>query len=151
MLSASIGSCLFYSWFSFFSYRLQHVFRKIVVIKEVLKKGVFRYLLILRLVPLFPFWLVNVAATLFRVGIRVFFLATFLGVIPGSYAYTQIGVGLSHLMVAEKMDFFAVFNTPILLGIGVLLLLIIVSFFIRPQQRDEESKEEDIDLYEDDD
>jgi uncharacterized membrane protein YdjX (TVP38/TMEM64 family) len=49
----------------------------------------------LRLVPLFPFWAVNLAAAAFRTPLRSFALATLIGIIPGTLAFTSIGDGLS--------------------------------------------------------
>ena len=54
----------------------------------------FNYLLALRLVPLFPFWLVNLAPALAGVGPRTFMLATCLGIIPGTFVYASLGNGL---------------------------------------------------------
>lgn len=131
VFAASLGSFLFYLWFSAYSMRIQKYLKKIVIVKEVLKKGAFRYLLLLRLIPVFPFWLINIAAALFRVGSLVFFLATFVGVIPGSFAFTQIGVGIQELIGHEKVGFLDVFNRPILTGILVLAVLIIASLFFK--------------------
>ena len=52
------------------------------------------YLLVLRLVPLFPFWLVNLVPAFLGVGVQTFTVATFLGIIPGSLVFASIGNGL---------------------------------------------------------
>ena len=57
----------------------------------------FSYMLFLRLVPLFPFWLVNVAPALTSLGTRTFVLATALGIVPGSFVYCYLGARLSTL------------------------------------------------------
>lgn len=49
------------------------------------------YLLFLRLVPLFPFTLVNILPALFNVSTRVYVLTTFFGIIPGTLAHTFLG------------------------------------------------------------
>ena len=54
----------------------------------------FSYLLFLRLVPVFPFWLVNVAPAFFRVPLRTFALTTFVGIVPGTAVFAGIGSGL---------------------------------------------------------
>lgn len=61
----------------------------------------FSYLLFLRLVPLFPFFLVNVATALCRVRTRTFLLATLLGIVPGTFAYATLGSGLNSIIAAE--------------------------------------------------
>ena len=62
----------------------------------------FGYLLFLRLVPLFPFWLVNLAPALFGVSARTYVIATFFGIMPGSVAYTFIGAGLDSVIAAQR-------------------------------------------------
>ena len=52
------------------------------------------YLLVLRLVPLFPFWLVNLVPALLGVRLRIYVLGTFVGIIPGTFVYCLAGQGL---------------------------------------------------------
>jgi uncharacterized membrane protein YdjX (TVP38/TMEM64 family) len=58
------------------------------------RENALSYLLVLRLVPLFPFWLVNLAAAVLGVPPATYVLGTFVGIIPGSYVYASIGAGL---------------------------------------------------------
>jgi len=51
----------------------------------------FSYLLVLRLVPLFPFWLVNVVPALLGMRTVPYALATLIGIVPGTFVYTSIG------------------------------------------------------------
>ncbi|MGD9947010.1 MAG: TVP38/TMEM64 family protein [Desulfobulbus sp.] len=62
--------------------------------QELGERG-FNYLLFLRLVPLFPFFLINLAAGLTRLPLRTFVLATMLGIIPGGFVYVNAGAGLA--------------------------------------------------------
>lgn len=59
------------------------------------------YLLFLRLVPVFPFWLVNLAPALLGVRPGVFALTTFVGILPGTLAFTQVGAGLDSVVAAQ--------------------------------------------------
>lgn len=59
------------------------------------------YMLVLRLVPLFPFWLVNLAPALLEVRLRVFTLATAIGIVPGTVAFAVAGSGLDSVIAAE--------------------------------------------------
>lgn len=54
----------------------------------------FSYLLFLRLVPAFPFFLVNLAPALTAIPVRTYVLATALGIIPGSFVYVNLGQAL---------------------------------------------------------
>lgn len=65
-------------------------------------ENAFSYLLFLRLVPLFPFWLVNIAPALFDVKLRTYVTATAVGIIPGTLAYTLVGDGLGGLIAAQE-------------------------------------------------
>lgn len=49
------------------------------------------YMFVLRLVPVFPFWAINIAAGLVGVSFRNFLIGTFFGIIPGSFVYISIG------------------------------------------------------------
>ena len=61
----------------------------------------FNYLLFLRLVPAFPFFAINAVAGLVRVDLRTYALATFIGIIPGSYAFAWLGRGLGSIIEAQ--------------------------------------------------
>ncbi len=54
----------------------------------------FSYLLSLRLLPVFPFFIVNVVPAFVGVRLRTFVLATVLGIIPGSFVFASVGAGL---------------------------------------------------------
>lgn len=59
------------------------------------------YLLFLRLVPAFPFWLVNLAAALSGVKLGVFAWTTMVGIIPGTFAFSVAGAGLDSVIAAQ--------------------------------------------------
>jgi uncharacterized membrane protein YdjX (TVP38/TMEM64 family) len=62
----------------------------------------FNYLLFLRLVPAFPFWLVNIAPALANVKLRTFAITTFLGIIPGTFAFAFVGAGLDSIITTQQ-------------------------------------------------
>lgn len=59
--------------------------------QEGFARNAFNYLLTLRLIPLFPFFLVNLLSGLTRVNAGTYVAATALGIIPGSLVYTFAG------------------------------------------------------------
>ncbi len=61
----------------------------------------FSYLLFLRLVPAFPFWLVNLAPAFLGVAWPVFALATAIGIIPGTFAFAFFGAGLDDIITYQ--------------------------------------------------
>lgn len=66
------------------------------------REDAFNYLLFLRLAPVFPFWLVNIAPALFDMRLRPYVVATFVGILPGTYAYAFIGSGLDSVVAAQE-------------------------------------------------
>jgi uncharacterized membrane protein YdjX (TVP38/TMEM64 family) len=62
----------------------------------------FNYLLFLRLVPAFPFFLVNLAPALFGVRTGTFIITTFIGILPGTFAYAFFGAGLDSAFGAQE-------------------------------------------------
>jgi uncharacterized membrane protein YdjX (TVP38/TMEM64 family) len=84
----------------------------------------FNYLLVLRLVPIFPFWLVNLVPALVGVKLRSYLLATFLGIIPGTFVYASLGNGLGS--VVEEPDLAIVFRPSVLVPIVGLALLALI-------------------------
>jgi uncharacterized membrane protein YdjX (TVP38/TMEM64 family) len=82
------------------------------------------YMLVLRLVPLFPFWLVNLAPAFLGVSFRVYVIGTFVGIIPGAAVYATVGAGLGSVLDRDEAFSLAALATPeILLGLTGLGLL----------------------------
>ena len=75
-------------------------------VAEKLAKGfredAFSYLLFLRLVPLFPFWLVNIVPALCGVGLVPFIAATAVGIVPATFAFALFGAGLDSAIAAQQ-------------------------------------------------
>jgi uncharacterized membrane protein YdjX (TVP38/TMEM64 family) len=85
------------------------------------------YLLVLRLVPLFPFWLVNLVPAFLGVRLSTFVIGTFIGIIPGALVYASVGRGLEHLIAeGEPPDLGIIFEPDILLPLLGLALLALV-------------------------
>ena len=87
----------------------------------------FSYLLVLRLVPLFPFWLVNLVPAFLGVRLPIFVAATFIGIIPGTFVFALAGDGLGAVLDrGEALDVRIVleprFLAP-LLGLALLALI----------------------------
>jgi uncharacterized membrane protein YdjX (TVP38/TMEM64 family) len=85
------------------------------------------YLLVLRLVPLFPFWLVNLVPAFLGVPLWVFVLYSFIGMLPGTFVYAGLGQGLSEVIESgQKPDLGILFEAHVLgplVGLAVLALL----------------------------
>jgi uncharacterized membrane protein YdjX (TVP38/TMEM64 family) len=85
------------------------------------------YLLFLRLIPIFPFWLVNLVPAFLGVPFPTYVVATFLGIIPGTLVYASVGNGLGAVFEAgQSPDLGIIFKPAIILpiiGLAVLALL----------------------------
>jgi len=99
--------------------------------EEGLNKNEMSYLFILRLVPIFPFFVVNVVPALFNVKFRNYAISTLLGIIPGSLVYASIGDGASAIFEqGGDLKLSGVMTEPRVLfpiiGLAVLALIPIV-------------------------
>ena len=52
------------------------------------------YMLVLRLIPLFPFFIVNVVPAFLGVSLRTYVIGTFVGIVPGTLVFILAGAGL---------------------------------------------------------
>jgi uncharacterized membrane protein YdjX (TVP38/TMEM64 family) len=110
--------------------------------EEGFRTNAFSYLLLLRLVPLFPFWLVNLAPAFLGVSVTTFVVTTAIGIIPGSFVFASIGNGLNALFEAGEQPDLSLtallsrpdFYIPIV-GLALLSLIPIVyrAFFAKKQ------------------
>lgn len=65
--------------------------KRLSKLREGFQADAFNYLLTLRIAPVVPFWITNIAPALFGMDLKRYVIATFLGIIPGTYAYAFIG------------------------------------------------------------
>ncbi len=85
------------------------------------------YLLFLRLVPLFPFWLVNLVPAFLGVPLRTYVIGTFFGIIPGGFVFASVGNGLGAVFDAGRTpDLSIIFDPEVLLPVLALALLSLV-------------------------
>jgi uncharacterized membrane protein YdjX (TVP38/TMEM64 family) len=85
------------------------------------------YMFVLRLVPLFPFFLVNLAPAFLGVSLRTYVIATLFGIIHGTFVYALVGNGLGAVFDAGGTpDLGVIFKAEILLPILGLALLALV-------------------------
>jgi len=106
--------------------------------EEGFHRDAFSYLLVLRLIPIFPFWLVNIVPAVLGVRLGVYVLGTFIGIIPGSLVYASVGNGLGAVFEAGGTpDLGIIFSYEILLpivGLALLALLPVAYRHLRPRQ-----------------
>jgi uncharacterized membrane protein YdjX (TVP38/TMEM64 family) len=105
-------------------------------IGDEVRKDAFSYILTLRLIPVMPFWLANLALGFIDIPLRAFVIASFLGILPVSIIYAGLGSGLDHLFARhQRPDLHLVMHANILLpliGLAALALAPIVWRRLRP-------------------
>jgi len=74
-------------------------------LREGFKANALSYLLFLRLVPAFPFVVVNLAPALLGVPLSTYVLGTFVGIIPGTVAFSVAGSGLGSVVEAQNKSY----------------------------------------------
>ena len=103
------------------------------------KENALSYLLFLRLVPVFPFWLVNLVPAFLGVRLGTYLLATAIGIVPGTVVYALVGDGLGAVLDAgDDIDLGIIFEPRFLapiIGLALLALLPVAYKKLRPGRR----------------
>lgn len=92
--------------------------------REVEENG-YSYLLTLRFIPLFPFWMINLFAGLTRIPLRTYAWTTAVGIFPGSLVYTFMGNQLNTIESLGDILSLNILLAFILLGLFALVPTII--------------------------
>ena len=137
IMGATIGACILFilSKSILGKYLNQKIKNKKGVLANFEKNindNAFNYLLFMRLMPLFPFVFVNIAPSLLGIGFFVFFITTFLGIIPATIIYSLLGSGASDIFVSG--DLFHLKNLisyKIVIGLGGLSLLSLIPIIFK--------------------
>jgi uncharacterized membrane protein YdjX (TVP38/TMEM64 family) len=74
---------------------------------ESFRSDAFSYLLFLRLVPIFPFVLVNLAAALVGVRLSTFVATTAIGIVPATFIFASLGAGFDSVLEAQASAYTA--------------------------------------------
>jgi len=112
--------------------------------QEGFKEDAASYMLFLRIVPLFPFWLVNIAAAFFGVSLRIFALTTFIGIIPGAFVFTQAGAGLGSILETKgELSISAIFTTDIKIALIALAIFALIPVVIKKIKAHYQRKNDD--------
>ena len=100
--------------------------------RKELTKNAFFYLLSLRLAPIFPFFVINIAPAFLNIRFSNFFFASLFGMIPGTGVYALMGSGLHKTLIAGER-FYNIPNVSweFLAGLVGLAVLSLVPILIR--------------------
>jgi uncharacterized membrane protein YdjX (TVP38/TMEM64 family) len=129
VIGATLGSVAVFlaarsAFYELFHARAQTVLARF---EEGFRRDAFSYLLFLRLVPVFPFWLVNIVPALLGMRLGPYTLATLIGIIPAAIVYASVGASFGLLFDrGETPDLTIIFEWRFLLpllGLGALALM----------------------------
>ena len=87
--------------------------------------GAFNYMLFLRLVPLFPFFLVNLAPAFTSIPLRTYVVATFIGIIPGTFVFVNLGETLGRIDSLQGLVSIETLGAFALLGLFALVPILL--------------------------
>lgn len=144
--AATVGAMIIFliarsSFGSFLKDRAGTMFNKMTA---GFQKNAFQYLITLRLVPAFPFWAVNIVPGLLNMKLAPYTVATFFGIIPGTFAFTYLGAGLDSIIAEQEranpgcadagtcsIDAGALVTTELLLALAFLAALSFLPFLLK--------------------
>ena len=90
-------------------------------LNEGFAKDGFGYLLFLRLIPLFPFFLINLGAGLTKLPLRTYVLGTMIGILPGGFVFCYAGANLARINTLSDVASPQVLGAFALLGLFALI------------------------------
>lgn len=129
VISATIGATLI---FLAAKYALQDTLKEragpwLSKMRAGFKQNALSYLLFLRLVPAFPFFVVNIVPAFMGISLRLYIMTTFIGIIPGTFVYASIGSGIGYVLEQGKTpDLSVLSSAQVLLPLAALGLLSLV-------------------------
>lgn len=102
-------------------------------LREGFEANAVSYLLTLRLVPVFPFFLINIAAGVFGMRLAPYVMATAAGIVPGTFVYASLGAGAASVVrEGGTIDAKGLLLRPeILLPIAGLVLLALLPVLVK--------------------
>lgn len=95
--------------------------RWLAPVQQGFTQNAFSYLMTLRLIPLFPFFVVNLVSGLTRMNVGTYVAATALGIIPGSFVYAYAGRQLGTINSLKEIASPNVIGAFVLLGLLALV------------------------------
>jgi uncharacterized membrane protein YdjX (TVP38/TMEM64 family) len=107
VVSATLGAVIIFliARSAFGEHLVRRAGPRVAKLADGFRAEAFHYLLFLRLVPLFPFFLVNLVPALAGVRLATFVAATFIGIIPAGFAFAYVAAGLDSTIRAQGVSY----------------------------------------------
>ena len=113
---------------------------RLLRLRDGFQENSFSYLLFLRLAPVFPFFLVNLAAAVFGIRLMPYVAATAIGIVPATCVLAYFGEGLRTALDRSGSPF----SAELLLGLALLAALALVPVVVRKWRRGKDGAEQAI-------
>lgn len=95
------------------------------------------YLFFLRLVPLVPFWVINIVPAFFHIRLWTFTWTTAIGSIPGTLVSTLAGRGIDEVLESgQEVTIFSFFNLPIVSASILVCLIFLLSIWLKKDKKE---------------
>ena len=101
---------------------------KLEKFNQELEKNGYSYMLTLRFIPLFPFWMINIFAGLTKIPLRTYAWTTAVGILPGSIVYTFMGNQLETINSPKDIISWNIILAFVILGLFALIPTVISHF-----------------------
>lgn len=103
---------------------------------DAFESNAFSTMIVLRLAPVFPFFVMNIAPALFRVPVATYAAATLIGILPGTFAYTYLGSGIESVLITaeaagESVEVADLVTPQLTLAFAALALVAALSALVR--------------------
>lgn len=133
LISASVGALILVviirmGFGEFIHNKMGHQVR---FMEKAFRQNAFLYILSLRLLPIIPFFMINLAVGIFNIRLRDFFWGTFWGIAPATFIYANIGTNLAILIENNNLSISGVINGKMLWALFLLALLPLLSIFLK--------------------
>ena len=101
-------------------------------IADDVRRDAFSYIIALRLIPVMPFWLANLALGFIDVPLRVFVTASLIGIAPVSLIYAGLGASLNVVFAhGQRPDLHLALRPAVFLPLMGLALLALAPIVVR--------------------
>jgi len=99
--------------------------------QKQVEKHAFKGILFMRLVPVFPFIAINYGSGLVKIKFRDYFLATFLGIIPGTFVYTYLFATWGDAVLTGTFSWQQALTPQLLLPLGLFVPLLLIPLALK--------------------
>ncbi|PCJ29284.1 MAG: hypothetical protein COA94_01980 [Rickettsiales bacterium] len=141
--AASLGGCIIFSGVRLVSKNItnKRLGKWIKQMQQGFAENAFLYMLTVRLIPIFPFVIVNLVAGILQIRFRDFFLGTLLGIIPSSFIYVSIGVSLQELLARPDFSLYGLLEPRFFLALTALGILALLPVIYRKRRKADASED----------